>query len=155
MGGTIGLVLAGALASLVILTDTSVGNALGAPIWMLLYPLSALIGYDLATKGGDAGDGPLLWLGGYSIAVAAAHMAMAAGVAVCVATGIEGQSPLWYVAFALCVGATVPARIAAVRLAREFYVSPWALLAASFVILLLAWIAFFIVMGFYLERIDS
>ena len=155
VGAAIGLVSAGALASLVILTDTSVGNALGAPIWMLLYPLSALIGYDLATKGGDAGDGPLLWLGGYSIAVAAAHLAMAAGVAVCVAAGIEGQSPLWYVAFAMCVTATVPARIAAVRLGREFYVSPWALMAASFVILLLAWIAFFITMSFYLERIDS
>ena len=155
VGATIGLVLAGALASLVTRTDTSVGNALGAPIWMLLYPLSGLIGYDLATKGGDAGDGPLLRLGGYSIAVAAAHLAMVAGVAVCVAAGIEGQSPLWYAAFAMCVGATVPARIAAVRLGREFYVSPWALMAASFVILLLAWIAFIIVMGFYLERIDS
>ena len=40
-------------------------------------------------------------------------------------------------------------------LGREFYVSPWALMAASFVILLLAWIALFIATSFYLERIDS
>lgn len=126
-----GLVLAGALAALVAVTDTSLGNTVGWPIWLVLYPLSPLLGYDLASRGGSAAGGPLLRAGGYSVAVAAAHLAMAAGIAVCSGVDLEGRSPFWMVVLALCVVVVAPARGIAVRAVRGLRGGGWALMGAA------------------------
>ena len=152
VGAGVALVLVGAFASLVLVTDTSLGNTFGWPIWLVLYPLSPLIGYDLATRGGVAGDGGLLRLGGYSVAVAAAHLTMALALAVCVAADLDGWSPLWNWALASCIVAAVPARTVAVRRGRGLHGAP---LGAAGFIFLIAWIVFFVAAGFELSRADS
>lgn len=155
VGGALGLTFGGALASLVVRSDSILAFLSIAPIWLVLYPISALIGYDLATRGGGAGDGLLLRLGGYSIAVAAAHAVMAVAVAVFIIADIDGDSPAWYVLYALSAGPAVPARAAALRVGRGFHVPPGALLGASAVLVLLAWLASFLIAATAVSGIDS
>ena len=154
VGAGVGFALVGALAALVVTTDTSLGNSVGWFIWLVLYPLSPLLGYDLATRGAN-GEGPLLRAGGYSVAVAAAHLAMAVGIAVCVGTGVDGRSALWTVALAFCVVVVAPARIVAVRAVRGLHGGGWALMGAAGFLLLMAWIVYFVAFGFWISRIDS
>ena len=153
VGAGVGLVLVGAMAALVVVTETSLGNTVGWPIWLVLYPLSPLLGYDLATRGRNGG-GPLL-AGGYSVAVAAAHGVMAAAIAVCIGVDLDGRSPFWMVAPALCVVVVAPARAVAVRAARGLRGGGWALIGVAAFILLMAWIVYAIAAGFWLARIDS
>ena len=155
VGAGIGLVLVGALAALVVTTDTSLGNTVGWFIWLVLYPLGPLLGYDLATRSAGATGGPLLRAGGYSVAVAAAHLAMAAGIAVCAAVDLDGRSPLWAIVLALCVVVVAPARALALRAARGLRGGGWALMGVALFILLAAWIVYFVTIGFWLARIDS
>ena len=156
MGAGVGLVLAGALAALVVTTDTSLGNTVGWFIWLVLYPLSPLLGYDLATRGGGGGaDGPLLRAGGYAVAVAAAHLAMAAGIAVCIGIDLDGRSPVWPVVLALCVIVVGPARAVAVKAASGLRGGGWALTGVAMFILLAAWILYFVTFSFWIGRIDS
>lgn len=150
-----GLVLVGALAALVVTTDTSLGNSVGWLIWLVLYPLSPLLGYDLATRGATSPDGPLLRAGGYSVAVASAHLAMAAAIAVAAGVDLEGRSPLWVIMLALCVVVVAPARGAAVRAVRGLRGGGWALMGVAVFILLAAWILYFVAFGFWFARIDS
>ena len=155
VGGGLGLVLAGALATLVVRSDSTLAFLLIAPIWLVLYPVSALIGYDLGTRGGGAGEGLLLRLGGYSIAVAAAHAAMAVAVAVLVIADIDGDSRVWYVLYGLCAAPAIPARAVALRVGREFHVPLGALMGASAVLVVVAWFASFVVLAAASTGIDS
>ena len=155
MGAGVGLVLVGALAALVVVTNTSLGNTVGWFIWLVLYPLSPLVGYDLATRGAGATDGSQLRAGGYAVAVAAAHLAMAAGIAVCIGVDLEGRSPVWMVVLALCVLVVTPARAVAVRAARGLRGGGWALMGAAVIILLAAWILYFVAFSFWIARVDS
>lgn len=155
VGAGAGLALVGALAALVVITDTSLGNTVGWFIWLVLYPLSPLLGYDLATRGAGATDGPLLGAGGYAVAVAAAHMAMAAGIAVSAAVDFDDRSPLWMVVVALCVVVVAPARALAVRAGRGLRGGGWALMGVAVLILLAAWVVFFVAMGYWFARIDA
>jgi hypothetical protein len=154
-GAGVGLALAGALAALVVTTDTSLGNRVGWFIWLVLYPLSPLIGYDLATRRAGATEEPLLLAGGYAVAVAAAHLAMAAGIAVCAALDLDSHSPLWMMVLALCVVVVAAARAVAVRAANGFRGGGWALMGAAAFILLMAWVVYLVAAGFWLARIDS
>lgn len=147
--------LAGALASVAIRAGTTAANSLAAPIFLVLYPLSAVIGYDLAAGERDTAGGALERLGGYAIAIAAAHVAIALSVAICVAAHVDGDSSLWYVLYAPCVVAAGPARAAALRLGRGFSIPGGALVGASLVILVLAWLTFFVAMGAYMTYIDA
>ena len=155
VGAGVGLVLAGALAALVVTTDTSLGNTVGWFIWLVLYPLSPLIGYDLATRRSGATEEPLLRAGGYAVAVAAAHLAMAAGIAVCAALDLDSHSPLWMVLVALGVVVVAPARALALRAGRGLRGGGWALMGVAVLVLLGAWLVFFVAMGFWFARIDS
>ena len=155
VGGGLGLVLAGALATLVVRSDSTLAFLLIAPIWLVLYPVSALIGYDLGTRGGGGHDRLLLRLGDYSIAVAAAHAAMAGAVAVLAIADIDGDSRVWYALYASCAAPAIPARAVALRVGREFHVPPGALLGASAVLVLLAWFVSFIVLAAATAGIDS
>lgn len=154
MGAGVGLVLVGAMAALVVVTETSLGNTVGWPIWLVLYPLSPLLGYDLATRGRNGG-GPLIRAGGYSVAVAAAHVVMAAGIAVCIGVDVDRRSPLWMIVPAFCVVVVAPARAAAIRAARGLRGGGWALMGAAAFMLLMAWIVYAMAAGFWLARIDS
>ena len=147
--------LAGALAALVVVTDTPLGNTVGWPLWLVLLPLSPLLGYDLATREESRVDGPLLRMGGYAVAVAAAHMVIAAGMAVQVGVDLDGRSPLWLLTPALCVVVVAPARAVAIRTARGLRGGGWALMGAAALILLMAWILYMVAAGYWLSRIDS
>ncbi len=94
LGAAIGVAAAGALASLVVRTRGTLPFLLIAPIWLVLYPISPLIGYDLATLGAGEDDDLQLRLGGYSVAVAAAHVAMALVVAGLAIADLDGDSPI-------------------------------------------------------------
>ena len=155
VGAGVGLVLVGALAALVVTTDTSLGNTVGWFVWLVLYPLGPLLGYDLATRGAGATAGPLLRAGGYSVAVAAAHLAMAAGISVGAAVDLDGRSPLWMVLVAVGVVVVAPARALAVRAGRGLRGGGWALMGIAVFILLVAWVVFFVAMGYWFARIDS
>ena len=155
VGAGAGLALVGALAALVVTTDTSLGNTVGWPIWLVLYPLSPLIGYDLATRRSGANEEPLLLAGGYAVAVAAAHLAMAGGIAVCVALDLDSHSPLWMVLVALGVVVVAPARALALGAGRGLRGGGWALMGVAVLVLLGAWLVFFVAWGFWFARIDS
>lgn len=149
-----GLALAGALATLVVRSDGTLAFLSIAPIWLMLYPVSALIGYDLGTRGGGAGDGLPLRLGGYSVAVAAVHAAMAVAVAVLVIADVDGDPRVWYVLYALCAAPAIPARALAMRMGREFHVPAGALVGAS-AVLVVAWLVSFVVVAAASTGVDS
>ena len=155
VGAGAGLVLVGALAALVVVTDTSLGNTVGWFIWLVLYPLSPLLGYDLATRGGSEAGGPLLRAGGYSVAVSTAHLVMAVGIAVSTAVVFDDRSPLWMVVVALFVVVVAPARAVAVRAGRGLRGAGWALMGGAVLILLAAWVVFFVAASSWMARIDS
>ncbi len=147
LGAAIGVAAAGALASLVVRTRGTLPFLLIAPIWLVLYPISPLIGYDLATLGAGEDDDLQLRLGGYSVAVAAAHVAMALVVAGLAIAEVDGDASLWVVLYALCVCPAIPARIAAMRMARRLHVPAGALLGASIVLAFLGWLASVLVLA--------
>ena len=156
VGAAIGVVLVTGLVAALDPGDGAFAAILWAPLALLLYPLSAVLGYDLATGGGDAaGAGGLLRVGGYAVAVATAHAAVAAGMAVGVAADLHRDSGLWIVPVLLCWAAAAAGRLAAVRLARTQYLSPAALIPAALVILCLAWWGFYAAMFTNMDRIDS
>ena len=146
-----GLVLAAGLAALAALT----GSWLGLLAWVVLYPVSPLLGYDLAVHAGASSDGAVLRAGGYAAAVAAANAAMAASVAVCLGAGLDDRSPLCWMAFVLAPLVGAPARAVAVGFGRGIRGSGWALIGSAVLVTLLAWITVIVAAGFALSRIDS
>lgn len=155
VGAGVGLVLVGALAALVSITDTPLGNAVGWFIWLVLYPLSPLLGYDVATRGAGGTGGPLLRAGGYSVAVAVAHLAVAVGIAVGAAAGLDGRSPLWFFLVALCVVVVVPARALGIRATRGLRGGGWALMGVAVFFLLMAWILYMVAFSYWITEVDS
>ena len=155
VGAGVGLALVGALAALVVVTDTSLGNAVGWFIWLVLYPLSPLLGYDLATRGAGLAGGPVLRAGGYSVALAVAHLAVAVGVAVGAGAGLDGRSPLWFFLVALCVVVVAPARAVAVRATRGLRGGGWALVGVAVFFLLTAWLIYMVAFSYWLAEVDS
>ena len=90
VGATTGVVLVTGLVAVVGATETTLAAVLWVPLALLLYPLSAVVGYDLATGGGmGAGEGAWLRAGGYAVALATAHAAYAAGAAIGVAADLH------------------------------------------------------------------
>jgi len=152
-GAGVGLVLAGALAALVVMTETTLGNSVGWFIWLVLYPLSPLLGYDLAT--GGQGDGPLLRVGGYSVALATAHLAVAVGVALGAGADLDGRSPLPTVLLIASIVVVPPARGAATRVARGLRGGGWALIGAAAFTLVVAWGFWMVAFTQWVARVDS
>lgn len=124
--------------------------------WLVVYPVGAVAGYDLAARGGSIRDqGALVRVGSYAGALAGAHVAIAAAFAAGVSLGLPGRSPFFTVAYAMCVAGAALGRVAAVRLVNGFSVPAPALIGGSLVILVMAWIAYAIAAGAHLSRIDS
>jgi hypothetical protein len=155
VGAGVSVVLVGALAALVVITDTSSGNAVGWFIWLVLYPLSPLLGYDLATRGAGGPGGPVLRAGGYSEALAVAHLAVAVGIAVGAAAGLHGRSPLWFFLVALCVVVVAPARALGIRVTRGLRGGGWALLGVAVFFLLMAWLIYMVAFTYWIAEVDS
>ena len=156
LGAAVGLVLSGALVSAVDRLEDSEPGALWFLGWIVVYPLGAVVGYDLATRGRAFRDhGPLTRVGGYAVALAGAHVFIAALFAVGVGFGLADRSPLFTFAYVVCVVGAGLGRMAALRLASGFHVPAGALIGGSVALLLMSWIAYIIAAGAYLSRIDS
>ncbi len=155
VGGAIGLALAGGLATVVVRTRGTLPFLFIAPIWLVLYPASPLIGYDLATREAGDDDGLLLRLGGYAVAVAAAHVVTALVIAGLAIADLDGDSPIWVVLYALCVCPAIAARIAAMRLAVRLHVPAGALLGASIALVFLGWLLSVLVLAASTTWVES
>ncbi len=156
LGAAIGLVLSGALVTALERLEDNEPGPLMFLVWLVLYPIGSVVGYDLAVGGGLLVDhGPMVRVGAYGAALAGAHVAIAGGLAVCVGFGVDGDSPAFAVAYALCVVGAFLGRTIAARLATGFSVPPAALIGGAAITLLLALFADAAAFGAYLSRIDS
>lgn len=156
VGAAIGLVLSGALFVLLDRTRSSEPALWWFLALIVLYPVGAVVGYDLARRGGPlAGDGPLARVGGYAGALAGAHVFIAASFVLGVGLGLPGRSPYWAMAYAACVVGAAGGWQAAALAGGRYFVPPGALIGGSVVVLVMAWIAYFIAAGALLSRIDS
>ena len=156
LGAAVGLTLTGALVTLVARLEDAGPGPLWFAGWIVLYPIGAVAGYDLAARGGALGDGPfLLRAGGLAMALAGAHVWVAATFAIGTWAGVPGWSTFWAVAYAACVAGAAAGRAGAVRLADGYQATPGMLVAVAVVVILLAWLVDFIVLGIQLARVDS
>jgi hypothetical protein len=152
----VGLLLTGALF---VMADRLGGSEPG-PLWFLsllvLYPVGAVAGYDLASGGGGlAYEGPLVRAGALALALAGAHVWIAATYIVGVLFDSPGRSTFWAVAYVTCVAGGALGRWAAVRMAATFTVTPGMLVAIGVVVVLLAWMIDFAAFSIVLSRTDS
>ena len=148
--------LSGALVSAIERLEDSEPGSLWFLGSIVVYPLGAVIGYDLGTRGGSMRDhGAMMRVGGYAVALAGAHVFIAATYGAGVILNMAGRSPFFTVAYAMCVAGAGLGWMAAVRLANGFSVPAAALIGGSVVTILMAWIAFLIAAGAHLSRIDS
>jgi hypothetical protein len=158
VGAAIGLVLVGALVLLNGRVENHLTDVLGLPLNFLIYPVAALLGHDLATRGGPlAGAGALGHVGGYFTAAAVADLAVAAGVIAGVALDVPPSSGASYYngVFVLSVGPALLGRMGGARLLLRHDARPAALIAGSVFAMFLALVGLSMAVVTYVVRVDS
>ena len=143
VGALTGPLLAAAVLVVFARTESTFNDVFAVPVGFLVYPLSALAGYDLVAPRRED-ESRMLRVAGYVAALAAATGVLVAGMTACNALGVAEESPLWAVVYFGCVVGAPAGQAVARGLARSIQMRPWAILVWSSVLLVVGWIGFLI-----------